>query len=261
MDRVLLIFSTFCFCLGFVYSLLTFRLKVPKSITSKWNLAIVGTGFLLQTGFLWLRGEALGRCPLTNVFETLVFMSWATVLFYLLIGNTYRLSPLGAFTAPVAFLLQVVALLFLNDSNAQAPTLPHSPTQPWLEFHAAFSVLAYGAFALAGISGGLYLWQERQLKTHHLRPSFFQLPPIQDLYSVTGRLMTTGFALLTLGLAAGCFALGVPKTGLHLGCALFTWITYGGAVAAWQMSVLTPRRVAAWSIAGFCIALVTFGGL
>ena len=60
-----------------------------------------GAGFILQTIFLFERGHAIGRCPITNYFELLVFMSWSMVLTYLLIGSTYRLSLMGAFTAPV----------------------------------------------------------------------------------------------------------------------------------------------------------------
>ena len=77
----------------------------------------------------------------------------------------------------------------------------------WLELHAAISIVAYGAFALAGVAGVMYLAQERQLKTHHLHSIFYHLPPIRDLAVANSRLVYTGFALLTVGLFAG-FAMG-----------------------------------------------------
>src|SRR5712675_823995 len=77
---------------------------------------LVLVGFLSQTTFLYLRGQNLQRCPLTNSFETTVFIAWAAVLFYLLIGPAYRVSFLGAFTAPLAFALVLIALLGLNDT-------------------------------------------------------------------------------------------------------------------------------------------------
>jgi len=48
--------------------------------------------FRLQTAFLSVRGHALGSCPITNLFEVLVFLAWSIALIYLLIGTTYRLS-------------------------------------------------------------------------------------------------------------------------------------------------------------------------
>ena len=67
------------------------------------NFFAILTGFLCQTGFLYLRGQQVGRCPLTSLFEVMIFLTWSLVLFYLLIGPDYRLSLLGAFTSPLGF--------------------------------------------------------------------------------------------------------------------------------------------------------------
>ena len=99
MDRQLLVLSTFCFLFGFAYTMYALGARVYRR--SRLNLIAISLGFLCQTGFLYLRGEALGRCPLTNHFEVLAFLSWSMVLFYLLIGPAYRLSLLGFFTSPL----------------------------------------------------------------------------------------------------------------------------------------------------------------
>ena len=116
-----------------------------------------------------VRGHALGSCPITNLFEVLVFLAWSIALIYLLIGTTYRLSLMGAFTAPLVVLLQLAALLLPIDTPRAFPIAPN----PWLEFHASISIIAYGAFALACVAGAMYLVQERQLKTHQLRSIFY----------------------------------------------------------------------------------------
>jgi len=74
----------------------------------------------------------------------------------------------------------------------------NAPVNGWLELHAAISMVAYGAFALAGVAGVMYLAQERQLKTHHIRSIFYHMPPIRDLAVANGRLILTGFALAYL---------------------------------------------------------------
>ena len=258
-DRQWLVASTFCFLLSFAYTAGT--LGDRRHYSTWWNLGVVALGFALQTVFLFLRGAAVGRCPLTNHFEVVAFLSWALVLFYLAVGNTYRLSPLGLFTAPLAFGLQSFALLALDDWTPGDARSHHTGVNPALEFHAAFSVLSFGAFALAALAGGMYLWQERQLKSHRLKVLFFQLPPISDLIQLNARLLVVGLALLTLGLAAG-FNMGAPNAWPHLVWAIVIWLVYAFLVLArWGRWRLAPRRVASLSVAAFTVALVTLGGL
>ena len=258
-DRHWLVASTFCFLLSFAYTAGT--LGERRHYSTWWNLGVVALGFALQTAFLSVRGAAVGRCPLTNHFEVVAFLSWAMVLFYLVVGNTYRLSPLGLFTAPLAFGLQAFALLALDDWTVGDARTHHTGVNPWLEFHAAFSVLSFGAFALAGLAGGMYLWQERQLKSHRLKVLFFQLPPISDLSQLNARLLVVGLALLTLGLAAG-FNMGAPNAWPHLVWAIVIWLLYAFLVLArWGRWRLAPRRVASLSVAAFTVALLTLGGL
>jgi ABC-type uncharacterized transport system permease subunit len=213
-------------------------------------------GFAFQTGFLVLRGHALNACPLTNLFEVLIFLSWSMVLLYFVVGTTYRLSLLGVFTSPLAFIFQAFALIAPLDS----PPGPRAraSAQPWLETHAAISIIAYGAFALACVAGVMYLIQERQLKTHRFRGVFFHLPPIADLAVVINRLIGTGFILLTLGLLSG-FAVRVEWSKVVWGVGV--WLIYGGILQADQWRSVTPRRVAQFAVAAFSITLATLWGL
>jgi ABC-type transport system involved in cytochrome c biogenesis permease subunit len=52
----------------------------------RFNFIAIACGFLLQTGFLWMRGDAIGRCPITNMFEVFIFLAWSIVLIYIVIG-------------------------------------------------------------------------------------------------------------------------------------------------------------------------------
>ena len=255
----LVIVSSLFFLASFLYT--AFMLATRRKFSPPWNLLVVVLGFLAQTAFLYARGQLRGRCPLTNLFEVIAFLCWGLVLFYLIVGNTYRLSPLGIFTAPLVFGLQTFATVAGLDYANNGGGLPRGSVNPWLEFHAAFSVLSFGAFALAGLAGGMYLWQERQLKTHRLRSGFFQLPPIGDLGRVNARLLMVGFVLLSLGLVAG-FNMGAPNTWPHLVWAVVIWVLYGFLVQArWGAWRLGPRRVASLSVVAFTVALLTLGGL
>ena len=136
MERYLLAGSTFCYLLGFAYSLLL--LGARKFRPGRFNLYAIAGGFALQTAFLYLRGHAVGRCPITNTFEILVFLSWSVALAYLVVGTTYRISLLGAFTAPLVFGLQLIALLLPSAPTAAQ----HGPPDGWLELHASTSLVA-----------------------------------------------------------------------------------------------------------------------
>src|ERR1700688_953841 len=80
----------------------------------QFNFFAVGLGFIFQTAFLSIRGHELGRCPITNLFEVIIFVAWSVALFYMVVGPAYRLSLMGALTAPVVVLLQLFALIALN---------------------------------------------------------------------------------------------------------------------------------------------------
>ena len=254
MDRYLLIIATVCFLVAIAHTVLEMRDGLFRPM--RFNFFAVGLGFIFQTAFLSVRGHALGRCPITNLFEVIIFVAWSVALFYMVVGPAYRLSLMGAFTAPLVVLLQLFALFAPIDK----PHFAKMPPNPSLEFHASMSLLAYGAFALACIAGVMYLVQERQLKTHHLRSIFYHLPPLSDLFAAITRLLWWGFALYTLGLVSGFFV-GEPLPQTQIICALAVWILYGLILQGRHLRWFAPKRVAALCIIGFSAALTLLWGI
>src|SRR4051794_38231203 len=99
MDRQLILASTLCFLVAVVHTLVALRKGVFHPV--RFNFFAIATGFALQSAFLSIRGHALGRCPITNLFEVFIFLAWSVAMIYLVIGPAYRLSLMGAFTAPL----------------------------------------------------------------------------------------------------------------------------------------------------------------
>jgi ABC-type uncharacterized transport system permease subunit len=165
---------------------------------------------------------------------------------------------MGAFTAPLVFAMQTFALLAPIDVRHPVKL----PANPWLEFHASISLVAYGTFALACIAGVMYLVQERQLKTHQLRSIFYHLPPLTDLFAAITRLLWWGFVLYTIGLMSGFF---VPApAGLPWGqvvCAFGVWLLYAAILQGRHLHRLAPKRVAVLCILGFSVALTLLWGI
>src|ERR1700679_6602 len=86
------------------------RLGSKATGAKRWTFLLLAAAFASHTLFLHQRGQEIGHCPITNLFETLAFFSWSLVLTYLVVGPAYRMSILGAFTAPIVFLLNFFAL-------------------------------------------------------------------------------------------------------------------------------------------------------
>ena len=248
MERQLLLGSTLCFLIAVVHTLATLRDGMFRP--RRFNLVAIVLGFALQSAFLYVRGHALGRCPITNLFEVFVFLAWSLALIYLVIGPAYRLSLMGAFTAPLVLLIQGFALLAPIDIRHPV----RMAVDPWLEFHASMSMIAYGAFALACVAGVMYLVQERQLKTHQLHSIFYHLPPLTNLFSAMTRLLWVGFALYTAGLVSGFFT-GGPLPRLKMICAFAVWIFYGVILQGRHLRRLAPKRIAALCIVAFTAAI------
>ncbi len=132
--------------------------------------------------------------------------------------------------------------------------------------HWILSLLSYVAFLVAFVSGALFLIQDAQLKHKHMGVLFHRLPSLQALDGLNFRAITTGFALLTVGMLAGMGAsrrvLGVwwswdPKESITL----VLWLSY---LALWLVrarATLRGRKVAVFSILGFTFAVVTWLGV
>jgi len=134
------------------------------------------------------------------------------------------------------------------------------PANPWLEFHASISTVAYGAFALACIAGVMYLVQERQLKTHQLHSIFYHLPPLTDLFAAITRLLWWGFVLYTLGIVSGFFT-GQPLPRVQVVAAVAVWLLYAAILQGQHLRRIAPKRVAALCIVGFSAALTLLWGI
>lgn len=223
---------------------------------SKWTVWWMIGALLCQMGYLVVRGEMRGACPLRGIGEISVYLAWALTLFYLLIGPIYRISLLGVFTAPVVVLFQGFALL-----PGRLATNPEKilNTSTWGETHSAMSVLAYGALALAAVAGVMFIVLDRQLKEQHLKSGLFRnLPPVRELLVSLERLLWIGMFLLTIGLVAGLLMPHGDGAWAHLIAALGVWSGYVVLMVVKRIRGITGRRFAFGAVALFVLSLGVF---
>jgi ABC-type uncharacterized transport system permease subunit len=248
MEHIALLVSILGYLFSFGHTL--FALGAGRFQPGRFNFIAMAIGAAGQGWYLAMRGAAEHSCPIGNLSEILIFLSWSIALIYLVIGPSYRLSLMGAFTAPLVLVLQIIALL-LPETRRIAPVT----SNPWVETHAAVSLVAYGAFGLACVAGLMFLIQEGELKSRRPAPIFHYLPPISALSSAILRLIWIGFSLLTMSFAAGLLA-HLAVANAKFGFSTLIWALYAiiliGAKAGW----LAGRRFAVAVSLTFLIALL-----
>lgn len=249
--RTLLILATLAYLGGLFHAVMALTKRTWHD--SRWHVFPMVIGLALSTTFLYLRGQAVGQCPMKSLSDILVFISWSIVLLYFLVGGANRVSLLGLFTAPLVAALQILALALPN-------AFPDYPAKgkiiPLVELHVAVALIAYAAFAMACITGVMYLLQERLLKRHRIGGLFYQLPPIQDLAKSIKRLLLLGLILLSAALAMS-FALKQPVSSPKIIVAWAVWLLYAIISFVMWRHVLSPRQTAWMAVVGFVVPFVS----
>ena len=260
-DRHFFLLAVAVYGLSMIYSIFLWRKGFRRDDHANYLLLLLG--FALHTTAMVGRGFSLKHCPVTNLYEATIFLTWTVVAVYLVVGLWPRLRFLGAFASPVLFGVGVFALMPNLDTPYNArPDMPVALTS----VHAALMALSYGAFALSSIAALMYLTQENNLKLHKIQAIFSLLPSIQRLEAVVGRLMVSGFALLTVGLAIGAYGLthlenfksyrGDPK----IVWSAVVWAVYLALILMRWKFAQGGRRLALGAIGSFAFVLLTFWG-
>lgn len=113
-------------------------------------LAFFLSGFALHAYGFYLRCMIAGRPPVSNMYESIVWVSWGIVLFSIILSFFYRTELIRIFAGVVATFALVIAQSFpaLLDPFI-TPLVPVLRSNMWLTVHVLTITLSYGAFALA----------------------------------------------------------------------------------------------------------------
>lgn len=200
-DRPLLWFGALLYLAGFAVGCLTLARRKNSGGPHAILTTLLAGGLFFQTTGLYLRGMAVGGCPLGNTFELFQFVAWSAMVLYFVVGATFRVSLLGLFTAGYAAALAFISLLVPQWDVVRG--LKIFGNNPWIEFHAALAVFSYGVFGLLAVTSSMHLLQTFSLKNKKLDGFFWFLPSVVQLDQINFRFLLTGVALLTLSLGVG----------------------------------------------------------
>lgn len=222
--------------------------------------ALILAGYAMQVTGLYLRGLAVGGCPLGNNFELFQFTAWSAISLYLVVGVTFRTSLLGYFTSCLAAVLTLSSLAIPAWDSSRSSGL--FGNNPWIEFHAALALFSYGVFGLLALTAGMLQLRNYSLKHKRVGGWFSFLPPLFDLDLISVRLLGFGVALLTAALAVGSVHWVQNTATVHWPKLLTTvtvWACYTTALGLRLGGRLGARRFATTALVLFLLALLSLG--
>jgi cytochrome c-type biogenesis protein CcsB len=227
------------------------------------------TGVLIETaaiGMRWYESYQLGigRAPLTNLYESLVFFAWTIAVIYLILEKKYKIRTVGAFVTPFPFLIMAYASLNPNDIQPLVPALKSN----WLISHVVTCFVGYAAFAVSFGVSVLYLFKVRAEHLAAKSPGFIlgYVPESGALDEIGYKTIAIGFPLLTIGIVTGAFWANVawgtywswdPKETWSL----IVWFIYAAYLHARITRGWRGTRAAVLSIVGFSATIFCYLGV
>ena len=167
-----------------------------KEGLSKAAVGVQVVGLVLHTAAIVLRGVVAGRLPLTNQYEFATAFAWGLCLVSLVFILKFKFTILGAFAAPVTFLIIGYAALQSKEIRALMPALQSN----WLGFHVSTAIIAYGAFGVSCVLGVIFLLRERMKQSGFLDQ---HIPSREKLDMLSYRSVALGLLFLTFTIITG----------------------------------------------------------
>nr|YP_010539524.1 cytochrome c biogenesis protein [Coelogyne leveilleana]YP_010540058.1 cytochrome c biogenesis protein [Coelogyne wenshanica]UYF13744.1 cytochrome c biogenesis protein [Coelogyne leveilleana]UYF14367.1 cytochrome c biogenesis protein [Coelogyne wenshanica] len=215
-------------------NLLVYEIEGLRNSSEKGMIAT----FFSITGFLVIRWISSGHFPLSNLYESLIFLSWSLSIIHMIPYLENHKNDLSAITAPSAIFTQGFATSGLSTEMHQPAILVPALQSQWLMMHVSMMLLSYAALlcgSLLSVALIVITFQKRidsLLKNKNffsLRKSFFfgdmeylnekgsvlkktsflsfqnfyKYQLIQRLDYWSYRVISLGFTFLTIGILSG----------------------------------------------------------
>ncbi len=229
-----------------------------------WICIVAAVVSTVAIGVRWAESYkmGIGRIPVTNLYESLVFFAWAVNLFYLFVEWRYKNRTFGAFVMPIAFATMLFA--FTNESGIQ-PLVPALQSY-WLHAHVITCFIGYAAFAVSAGTAVMFLLKAKQEEAKTTGGVVGVLPPTKMLDELVYKAIMWGFPFLTAGIITGAawanYAWGTywswdPKETWSL----IVWLVYAAFLHARITRGWHGRRAAILSIVGFLATVFCYLGV
>nr|YP_009465095.1 cytochrome c heme attachment protein [Stipa x alaica]AUZ22556.1 cytochrome c heme attachment protein [Stipa x alaica] len=193
--------------------------------------------FLSITGFLVSRWASSGHFPLSNLYESLIFLSWALYILHTIPKIQHSKNDLSRITTPSTILTQGFATSGLLTEMHQSTILVPALQSQWLMMHVSMMLLSYATLLCGSLlSAALLIIRFRnnfqffskkkknvlfntfffsQIENFYAKrsalkstsfpsfPNYYKYQLTERLDSWSYRVISLGFTLLTIGILCG----------------------------------------------------------
>ena len=267
-------------------------ISLPLSIISTFkNKSSDLVKFLTTSANIFIALQLLSRWiisshfPISNLFESLCFLSWGLLLAQLLLEREYETPIISTLSIPIILLTQGFAFFVLPEDLRSSSNLVPALRSSWLVMHVSVVMLSYASLIIGScLSASVLLIDNNQAlqirsnsvgiggyKISNLVPNNkvikpYQFTHLEKLDTLSYRSILVGFVLLTLGLVSGAVwaneAWGTwwswdPKETW----AFISWLFYAAYLHMRISKGWQGRKPALLATSGFFIVLVCYLGV
>ena len=185
---------------------------------------------LLLFFILCSRWVVAGYFPLSNLYESLLFLTWLLLTIYLYIETKTKSKLIGSVLIPVALLISGFANLTLSPEMQKASPLVPALQSNWLMMHVSMMLLSYGTLIIGSLLCILFLVISRykdvdlkiigdsSLPLYNIMLDYYEakllspsneiselgkLKLLQSIDNWSYRIIGLGFPFLTIGIISG----------------------------------------------------------
>ena len=213
--------------------------RPSKPFLSNFSKIFLWGANLLLVCLLVLRWETSGHFPLSNLYESLIFLSWCCTFLHLVFSRSFSVyleKILGSIVAPCALLMNGFATLALPQEMQKAAPLVPALQSNWLMMHVTVMIISYATLIMGSLLSIAFLICKKIISTNQPKISngLLKTPqnlPIADLVEQSNstlsplgasnqstvsidslitkldylsyRFITLGFPFLTIGILSG----------------------------------------------------------
>jgi len=199
------------------------------------NLAQIGRSCSIIANILLFfilasRWIVAGYFPLSNLYESLLFLTWTLLTIYLYVEDKTKSKLMGAILIPVALLINGFANLTLPAEMQKASPLVPALQSNWLMMHVSMMMLSYATLIMGSLlcllflviskyqDVDLQLVDDSSLPLYNVMLDYYEaklfspsdeiselgkLKLLQSLDNWSYRIIGLGFPFLTIGIIAG----------------------------------------------------------
>lgn len=258
------------------------------------SVSIANFAIFINLGSRWLEH---GYFPLSNLYESLLFLTWGVTAITIVIEKNIAISLIGAVTSPLALFVIGFATLSLPEGMQKAAPLVPALKSNWLMMHVSIMMLSYSTLITGSLLSILFLvltlgknvslqgsslgaTNLDELDTRNMSMAVLEvttgkkmksfssesLSLLETLDNLSYRIIGLGFPLLTTGIIAGAVwaneAWGAywswdPKETW----ALITWFVFAAYLHARITKSWQGKRPAILASIGFIVVWICYLGV